>query len=125
MATVTWQKTRTKGVYRRDGVRGRHYRHVYRDALADRLRAARNEHSPTPRLISAEMLNNRPHDVTTGRITLQDAYDALRSDPRAGYSPATKALHSSLWEGSAEFSPVASQEAAQGHRHPHTEGRAQ
>jgi integrase len=100
MAGVKWEKTRTPGVYRRDGARGRHYRHVYRDGTGKQVNCFAENTLADAEAHQREMLNDRPEDVTAGRITFRAVYDEMVNAHAAdggAYAPATLAVHDAAW----------------------------
>lgn len=100
MVGVTWKRTRTPGVYVREGARGKHYRVVYRDGTG------RQVTKNFPRLSDAETFKrsvglDRPEDHAAGRITLRAVYDEMvKAHESEGepYAPATLGLHEQAWK---------------------------
>jgi integrase len=109
VAGVTWNRTRTPGVYVREGVRGKHYRVVYRDGSGRQV--AKN----FDRLMDAETFKrsvalDRPEDHAAGRITLRAVYDEMvkaHESDGVSYADATLKLHEQAWK---HLAPLADKE---------------
>jgi integrase len=101
MAGVKWEKTRTPGIYRRDGARGRHYRHVYRDQTGRQVACSTCRTLDAAEKHQARMKTDRPEDVAAGRITLRAVYDEMVASHEADgepYAQASLDLYSSVWK---------------------------
>jgi integrase len=101
MAEVKWEKTRTGGVYRRDGARGRHYRHVYRDQTGRQIACSTCRTLKAAEDHQARMKTDRPEDVAAGRITLRAVYDEMVASHEADgepYAQASLELYASVWK---------------------------
>jgi integrase len=101
MTGVKWEKTRTPGVYRRDGTRGRHYRHVYRDQTGRQIACSTCRTLDAAEKHQARMRTDRPEDVAAGRITLRAVYDEMVASHEAdgeAYARASLDLYESCWK---------------------------
>jgi hypothetical protein len=92
---LTWERTRERGIYKRTGARGTHYRVVTRDARGrqvvrnfDRFEAAR-EHR---RKAGGE---DRPADSRDARRTMREVFEAQHR--ARSYAPETLGLHRAAW----------------------------
>ncbi len=93
--SVTWERTREPGVYKRRGARGTHYRVMTRDATGrqvvrnfDRWQDAVDHR----RKATGE---DRPEDARAGRRTLREIFDAQHA--ARSYAPETLVLHRAAW----------------------------
>lgn len=101
MAGINWEKTRTAGVYRRDGARGRHYRHVFRDQTGRQVACSTCRTLDAAEKHQARMKTDRPEDVAAGRITLRAVYDEMVASHEADgepYAQASLELYESVWK---------------------------
>jgi integrase len=101
MVGVKWEKTRTSGVYRRDGAMGRHYRHVYRDQTGRQIACSTCRTLDAAEKHQARMKTDRPEDVAAGRITLRAVYDEMVAAHEADgepYAQASLELYASVWK---------------------------
>jgi integrase len=101
MAGVKWERTRTPGIYRRDGARGRHYRHVYRDQTGRQVACSTCRTLDAAEKHQARMRTDRPEDVAAGRITLRAVYDEMVASHEAdgeAYAQASLDLYKSCWK---------------------------
>jgi integrase len=101
MTGLKWEKTRTPGVYRRDGTRGRHYRHVYRDQTGRQVACSTCRTLDAAEKHQARMRTDRPEDVAAGRITLRAVYDEMVAAHEAdgeAYAQASLDLYESCWK---------------------------
>ena len=106
MTGVKWEKTRTGGVYRRDGVRGRHYRHVYRDQTGRQIACSTCNTLKAAEDHQARMRTDRSEDVAAGRITLRAVYDEMVAAHEAdgeAYAQASLDLYESCWKHLSEL----------------------
>lgn len=101
MTGVKWEKTRTPGIYRREGARGRHYRHVYRDQTGRQIACSTCRTLDAAEKHQARMKTDRPEDVAAGRITLRAVYDEMVAAHEAdgeAYAQASLDLYESCWK---------------------------
>lgn len=94
-SSVTWERTREPGIYKRTGARGTHYRVMTRDAGGrqvvrnfDRWQDAVDHR----RKAGGE---DRPEDARAGRRTLREVYDVQHA--ARSYAPETLVLHRAAW----------------------------
>ena len=97
---MRWSKTRTPGVYVRAGVRGKHYRVVYRGGNG------RQVTKNFARLADAQTFKrsvalDRSDDYASGRITLRTVYDEMvkaHESDGVSYADATLTIHEQAWK---------------------------
>jgi integrase len=95
MSTVTWERTREPGIYKRIGAHGTHYRVMTRDAAGRQVvrNFGRWEDARDHRRKASG--DDRPEDSRSGRRTLREVYQAQHA--ARSYAPETLVLHRAAW----------------------------
>jgi integrase len=95
MSSVTWERTREPGIYKRQGAHGTHYRVMTRDASGRQVvrNFGRWEDARDHRRKATG--EDRPDDARAGQRTLREVYEAQHA--ARSYAPETLVLHRAAW----------------------------